>query len=69
MPTRRVELIAGGRFEAVLHNVHTAKRAGAKTTGSAVRGGFKSPPGVGARALHLVPGGLGAEEILRARGE
>jgi PmbA protein len=66
VPTRRVELIAGGRFDAVLHNVHTAKRAGAgaRTTGSAVRGGFKSPPGVGARALHLVPGPLGAEEIL-----
>lgn len=66
VPTRRVELIAGGRFDAVLHNVHTARRAGgaARTTGSAVRGGFKSPPGVGARALHLVPGELGAEEIL-----
>jgi PmbA protein len=64
VPTRRVELIAGGRFDAVLHNVHTAKRAGATTTGSAVRGGFKSPPGVGARALHLVPGTLGADEIL-----
>jgi PmbA protein len=66
VPTRRVELIAAGRFDAVLHNVHTARRAGngARTTGSAVRGGFKSPPGVGARALHLVPGPLGAEEIL-----
>jgi PmbA protein len=66
VPTRRVELIVDGRFDAVLHNVHTATRAGsgARTTGSAVRGGFKSPPGVGARALHLVPGELGAEEIL-----
>jgi PmbA protein len=66
VPTRRVELIADGRFDAVLHNVHTAKRAGggARTTGSAVRGGFKSPPGVGARALHLVPGHLAAEEIV-----
>ena len=66
VPTRRVELIAAGRFDAVLHNVHTAKRAGgdACTTGSAVRGGFKSPPGVGARALHLVPGALCADEIL-----
>jgi PmbA protein len=66
VPTRRLELISGGRFDAVLHNVQTAKRAGATTTGSAVRGGFKSPPGVGARALHLVPGQLGAEEILAA---
>ncbi len=68
VPTRRVELIAGGRFDAVLHNVYTARRAGGRTTGSAVRGGFKSPPGVGARALHLVPGELSAEDILASVG-
>jgi PmbA protein len=66
VPTRRVELISGGRFDAVLHNLSTARRAGgdARTTGSAVRGGFKSPPGVGARALHLVAGTRSPEEIL-----
>jgi PmbA protein len=64
VPTRRLELIAGGRLDAFLHNVSTARRAGATTTGSAVRGGFKSPPGVGARALHLLPGELSAEAIL-----
>jgi len=64
VPTRRLELIAGGRLDAFLHNVYTARRAGAVTTGSAVRGGFKSPPGAGARALHLLPGTLGASEIL-----
>jgi PmbA protein len=68
VPTRRVELIAGGRFDAVLHNVYTARRAGGRTTGSAVRGGFKSPPGVGARALHLVPGELSADDILASVG-
>ena len=64
VPTRRLELIAGGRLDAFLHNVSTARRAGATTTGSAIRGGFKSPPGVGARALHLLPGDLTAAEIL-----
>jgi len=68
VPTRRVELIAGGRFDAVLHNVYTARRVGGRTPGSAVRGGFKSPPGVGARALHLVPGELSAEDILASVG-
>ena len=51
--------------------------AGTTTTGSAVRGGFKSTPGVGARALHLVPGArarrgdprVGARGALRAVGE
>jgi len=68
VPTRRVELLSAGRFDAVLHNLSTARRAGgdARTTGSAVRGGFKSPPGVGARALYLVPGLKSAEEILAA---
>jgi PmbA protein len=64
VPTRRLELIGQGRLEAFLHNVYTARRAGARTTGSAVRGGFKSAPGVGARALSLVPGPLSPEEIL-----
>jgi PmbA protein len=64
VPTRRVALISKGRLDAFLHNVYTARRAGARTTGSAVRGGFKSPPGVGGRALHLEPGPLTAAEIL-----
>jgi PmbA protein len=66
IPTRRVELIRRGQLGAFLHNVYTARRANAATTGSAVRGGFKSPPGVGARALHLLPGMLDATAILAA---
>jgi PmbA protein len=66
VPTRRLELIAGGRLDGFLHNVLTARRAGTVTTGSAVRGGFKTAPGVGARALTLVPGPLGPDEILAA---
>ena len=64
VPTRQIELVAGGRLDAFLHNVYTGRRAGCSSTGSAVRGGFKSTPGVGARALHLVPGSLSPDEIL-----
>jgi PmbA protein len=64
VPTRRLELVAAGQLVAFLHNVYTARRGGAVTTGSAVRAGFKSQPGVGARALHLVPGTLSREQIL-----
>ncbi len=64
VPTRRLELVAAGNLVAFLHNVYTARRGGAVTTGSAVRAGFKSRPGVGARALHLVPGTMSREEIL-----
>src|SRR5439155_27329876 len=63
VPTRRVELVSGGVLVGFLHNMWTARRAGVVSTGSAVRGGFKSPPGVGARALYLVPGDDTAEEI------
>jgi PmbA protein len=64
VPTRRLELIGAGRLDGFLHNVLTARRAGAVTTGSAVRSGFKTAPAVGARALTLVPGPLSADEIL-----
>jgi PmbA protein len=65
VPTRRVELIAGGRLGGFLQNVYTARRAGTATTGSAVRG-FKSTPAVGSRALHLQPGAKSPEQILAA---
>ena len=64
VPTRRLPLIDAGRLGGLLHNTYTARRGGTVTTGSAVRGGFKSPPGVGARSLFLTPGALTAEEIL-----
>jgi PmbA protein len=63
VPTRRVDLIGGGVLRGYLHNTYTGRRSGAATTGSAVRGGFKSTPGVGARALFLEPGPRGPEEI------
>lgn len=56
VPTRRNVLVEDGLLRMFLHNVYSARRAGVATTGSAVRGGFKSTPGVGARALHLQPG-------------
>jgi PmbA protein len=63
VPTRRNDLIVDGVLRMFLHNVSTARRAGTTTTGSAVRG-FKSTPGVGARALHLAPGTSTPEKIL-----
>ena len=49
-----------------LHNLYTARRTGAATTGSAVRG-YASTPGVGARALCTSrPGAKTAAEVLAA---
>jgi PmbA protein len=69
VPTRRVELIVDGVLRGVLHNVSTGRRAATATTGSAVRGGYASTPGTGARALTLVPGSRAADEILAVAGE
>jgi PmbA protein len=65
VPTRPVRLIENGKLARFLHNVHTGRRSGAGTTGSAVRAGYTSTPGVGARALHFEPGSAPPEELLR----
>jgi PmbA protein len=69
LATRRNVIIEAGTLEGFLHNTYTGRRSGAGTTASAVRGGFKSTPGTGARALALVPGKLGAEELLAGVGD
>jgi PmbA protein len=65
VPTRPVRLIENGRLARFLHNVHTGRRSGTGTTGSAVRAGYTSTPGVGPRALHFEPGSAPPEELLR----
>jgi len=65
VPTRPVRLIENGKLARFLHNVHTGRRSGTGSTGSAVRAGYTSTPGVGARALHFEPGTAPPEELLR----
>jgi PmbA protein len=69
LATRRNSLVHGGILHGFLHNTYTGRRSGTATTGSAVRGGFKSTPGVGSRALSLVPGDKTQEELLAEVGE
>ncbi len=61
--TRANTLVRDGRLERFLHNLYTARRAGARTTGSAVRS-YASTPGVGARALHFLPGTKTPAEVM-----
>jgi PmbA protein len=65
---RRVPLIADGVLQGYLYNTYAGRRAGVPSTASAARAGFKGAPGVGARALSLVPGTLSQAEILAAVG-
>ncbi|MCU1501792.1 MAG: peptidase family protein [Ilumatobacteraceae bacterium] len=56
LAARRNSLIEGGVLRSFVHNSYSARRAGTRSTGNAVRGGFKGTPGVGCLALQLAPG-------------
>jgi PmbA protein len=64
LATRRTPLIENGVLQAFLHNSYTGRRGDTASTGSAVRGGFKSGPGVGAQALVLQPGTKSQAELI-----
>jgi PmbA protein len=69
LATRRNVLIDGGILRMFLYNTYSARRAGTKSTGSAVRAGYRSGPGTGARAVSLVPGSSSPEEIYAQVGD
>ncbi|HEY7628030.1 MAG TPA: TldD/PmbA family protein [Ilumatobacteraceae bacterium] len=56
LAARRNVLIDGGVLRQFVHSSYSARRVGSVSTGNAVRGGFKSTPGVGCLALQLKPG-------------
>jgi PmbA protein len=66
---RRNILIKDGVLQGFLYNTYAARRAGTRSTASAVRAGFKSGPGVGARAVSVSPGGLTPDQILTQVGD
>ena len=66
---RRNRLVSEGVLEGFLYDTYSGRRAGVPSTASAVRAGFKSGPGVGARAVSLEPGDRSQAEILAAIGD
>jgi PmbA protein len=56
LAARRNVLIEDGMLRQFVHSSYSARRVGGKSTGNAVRGGFKGTPGVGCLALQLLPG-------------
>jgi PmbA protein len=62
-------LITGGELKGFLYDTYAGRIAGTASTGSAVRGGFRTTPGVGARALSLEPGKLDQFRIIAQVGE
>ncbi len=69
LASRRNPLVDGGVLQRFVHNAYTARKAGTASTGSAVRGGFKTTPGVGCRALSLAPGQHDQPTLLDQVGE
>ena len=65
---RRNELVSGGVLRQFLYDTEAASRAGATSTASAVRG-YGSLPGVGVRALTVVPGSLDRAALLSEVGD
>ncbi len=64
LASRRNLLIEDGVLRGFLHNTYTGRRSGQPSNASAVRGGFKSTPGVGSRALALAPGSGSQEQLM-----
>jgi PmbA protein len=64
LATRRVPLIDAGVLGGFVHSTWTARRMGTRSTGSAVRGGFKTTPTAGCRAVAPTPGTEGVASLL-----
>ena len=69
LATRRNVLIEGGTLRQFVHNTYTGRRSGTASTGSAIRGGFKSTPGAGCQAVSLLPGDLTQEALIAQVGD
>ncbi len=69
LATRPVRLIEGGVLQGFVHSMWTARRLGTRSTGSAVRAGFKSTPTAGCRAVTLTPGERDAPALLADVGD
>jgi PmbA protein len=69
LATRRNLLIEAGVLKGFVQNTYTGRRSGTASTGSAVRAGYKSTPGVGCRALVLQPGTQAQPELIAGVGD
>jgi PmbA protein len=68
VPRRRTALIDDGRLRSFLHDSYTARRAGAGSTASAGRGGYRSLPSVSPSNLVVGEGPHTFEELLGKAG-
>lgn len=69
LATRRNVLIERGVVSGFVHDSYSARGLGVRSTGSAVRGGYKSTPSAGVQSLQLEPGVKSPREVLSSVGE
>ncbi len=69
LASRRNVLISDGVLKGFLHNSYTGRRCDQPSNASAVRGGYRSTPGVGSRALSLTPGDRSQEQLMADIGD
>jgi len=61
---RPTTVISAGQLVSFLHNLKTAKKAGAETTGNAHRASFKSPVGIAPTNFYIERGGISYDELV-----
>ncbi|RPJ66191.1 MAG: TldD/PmbA family protein [Acidobacteria bacterium] len=66
VPTGRHVIVEKGVLKAFMYNTAVAKRAGARSTGNASRGGFTSLPGIGPHNFYMAAGMTPPADILKA---
>ena len=69
MPTFTKNVIEGGIFKTLLHNMKTANLAGCRTTGNASKAGYDAPVAVRPFTMYLVPGERSEEEMIAPIGK
>ena len=69
VPTQRTMLLADGVLTGFLHDSRSAARAGATSTGNAVRAGHRGPPTVGPTNGYLEPGQDDPDTLFARAGE
>ena len=57
-------LVENGILKSYLHNLYTANKSGATSTGNALRMSFKSTPVIGASNLYISPGKNSKEQLI-----
>ena len=66
VPAMNKTLVSKGVLSGYIYNTYTAKKDGVSSTGNAVRGGFKSLPGVGVTNIYIKPAESQESELVRS---